>query len=280
MNCLNLIQQRYADMSPVEKRIADCVLSDPEKIMNSTVGYISATAGVSEGSVINFANSLGFKGFSQLKINLAQNISMFNKRDGIAEDDSPKQVMRKLIDRAIDSFESTYDSMENEMEQAADLLLKASRIIVVGVGHSIAIARDLSIRLMWIGLPASVEADNLLVRILVSQMKENDVIFAVSNSGRTREVLDVVEEAKKAGAKVISLTSHNPSPLTRLSDVSLVAVSMEAKNHREPITARLTQLLLGDCLVDCIINHNSYDAICRLDKMVEIYEQHRESINE
>lgn len=279
MNCLSLIQQRYPEMSPVEKRIADCILADPKKIMNSTVVYISATAGVSEGSVINFSNSLGFKGFSQLKINLAQNISAFNTQDEINEDDTPKQIMRKIIDRAVASFESTYESMENEVEEAAKLLLKASRILVVGVGHSIAIARDLSIRLMRIGLPAYTEEDILLAGISISQMSEDDVVFAISNSGRTKEVLNVVQVANNVGAKVISLTSHNPSPLTRMSDITLVSVSLEAKDYREPTTARLTQLLLGDCLVDCIIHQNSDKSIIHLDKMVEIYEQHRESIS-
>lgn len=279
MNCLSLIQQRYPDMSPVEKRIADCILADPKKIMNSTVVYISAKAGVSEGSVINFANSLGFKGFSQLKINLAQNISVFNTQDEITEEDTPKQIMRKMIDRAVASFESTYEMMKDEVEEATKLLLQADRIMVVGVGHSIAIARDLSIRMMRIGLPASTEADIVLAGISIAQMKENDVVFAILNSGRTREVLNVVEVAKNVGAKVITLTSHNPSPLTRMSDVTMVSVSLEAKDYREPTTARLTQLLLGDCLIDCITHQNSDKSIIHLDKMVEIYEQHRESIS-
>ena len=67
MNCLSLIQQKYPGMSPVEKRIADCIMEDPQAAVNATIVYIAARAQVSEGSVINFASSLGFKGFSQMK---------------------------------------------------------------------------------------------------------------------------------------------------------------------------------------------------------------------
>lgn len=265
-------------MSPVEKRIADCILEDPEKAMNSPIVYIAAKAEVSEGSVVNFSNGLGYKGFSQLKISLAQSISDYNVQDEILKDDTPKQVMRKLIDRASASFESTYDTMGQELERAVDILFHASKIIVVGVGHSTVVASDIAIRMMRIGLPAVCETDPLLASIASTQLKENDVLFAVSGSGRTREILTVVEAAQSVGAKVIGLTSHVVSPLAKASDVALVAVSIEAQNYREATTARLTQLLICDCLIDSITNRIGDEAIMHLDKMVEIYEQHREAL--
>lgn len=279
MNCLSLIRQRYADMSPVEKRIADCILAEPEKVMNSTLVYVATKAKVSEGSIINFSNSLGYKGFSQLKINLAQNVSSYSTQDEVTAEDTPKQILRKLIDRAVTSFESTYDTLNHELGDAAELLLGAGKIVVVGVGHSTAIARDLSIRMMRIGLPAVVETDPLLAGIMSTQMKEKDVVFAISNSGRTKEVLMIAKAAHSIGVKVIALTSHSNSPLANISDVALVAVSVEAQNYREPTTARLTQLMIGDCLIDCLANRISSEAIVYLDKMAEVYEQHRESVS-
>lgn len=279
MNCLSLIRQRYSEMSPVEKRIADCILAEPEKVMNSTLVYVAAKAKVSEGSIINFSNSLGYKGFSQLKINLAQNVSTYSIHDEVTREDTPKQIFRKLIDRAVASFESTYDTIGSELQNATDLLLHAGKIVVIGMGHSTAIARDLSIRMMRLGLPAVVEPDPLLAGIMTSQMKKDDVVFAISNSGRTKEVLMVAKAAHSIGVKVIALTSHANSPLANTSDAALVAVSIEAQNYREPTTARLTQLMIGDCLMDCLANMISGEAIVYLDKMAEVYEEHRESVN-
>ncbi len=279
MNCLSLIRQRYAGMSSVEKRIADCILAEPEKVMNSPLVYVAKKAKVSEGSVINFSNSLGYKGFSQLKINLAQYVSTYSVHDEVTREDSPKQILRKLINRAIVSFESTYDTIGQELQSATDLLSKAGKIVVVGVGHSMVIAKDISIRMMWLGLPAIAETNPLLAGTMSTQMKENDVVFAVSNSGRTREVLMVAQTAHSLGVKVIGLTSYPNSPLAKLSDVTLVSVSMEAQDYRESTTARLTQLMIGDCLIDCLTNRISNEAIVYLDKRVEVYEQHRESIN-
>lgn len=280
MNCLSLIRQKYSSMSQVERKIADCILEEPEKIMNSTLVYVAAKADVSEGSVINFSKSLGYKGFSQLKINLAQNVSAITIQNEVTPNDSPKQIMRKLIDRAITSFESTYDTIQQELQEAAEFLLKAEKILVVGVGQSSTVARDLAMRLMWVGLPVVSENDSLLAGIIAKQLKENDVVFAISNSGRTKEVLLLAEMASSVGAKVICLTSHANSPLAQLSDVALVAVSIEAENYREAMTARLTKLMIGDCLVSYLTNKISDEAITYLDKIVEVYEQHREAVRE
>ena len=227
MNCLNLIRQRYSAMSPTERRIADCILSDPEKAMNSTVVYIAATAKVSEGSVINFSNMLGFKGFSQLKISLAQNISSYNTKDEFIKSDTPKQIMRKMINQALISFENTYDSITTQLQQAVDLILQANKIVIIGIGHSKIIAVDMAIRLMWIGVNAIAEPDPTLAGITVAQLKENDVLIAISNSGRTREIISTVKIAHDVDAKIICLTSHPGSPLEKMSDVSLISVSAE-----------------------------------------------------
>lgn len=280
MNCLSLIRQKYSGMSQVEKRIADCILAEPEKIINSTLVYVAAKAGVAEGSVINFAKSLGYIGFSQLKINLAQNMSTFNVQNEVTPKDSPKEIMRKLIDRAVTSFESTYDTIQQELQEASQLLLNAEKILVVGVGQSSTIARDLSMRMMWVGLPAISETDALLAGIITKQLSEKDVLFAVSNSGRTKEILMLAEMARSMGTKVICLTSHASSQLAKLSTVALVAVSIEAQNYREAMTARLTKLMIGDSLISYLSNQMSQESMTYFDKIVEVYEQHREAVGE
>lgn len=281
MNCLSVIRQKYSSMSQVERKIADCILENPEKIVNSTLVYVAAKAGVAEGSVINFSKMLGYKGFSQLKINLAQDCAPGNDQTEINQKDSTKQIMRKLIDRAITSFESTYDTIHEEMNEVAELLMKAEKILVVGVGQSNIIAKDLAMRMMWIKLSAICETDALLAGIIIEQqLKKGDVIFAISNSGRTKEILMLAEAARAKGIKVVALTSHANSPLIGLSDAALVAVSIEAQDYREAQTARLTKLMIGDCLITYISNRNNKDSITYLDQITEVYEQHRKAVEE
>lgn len=276
MNCLSLIQQHYPSMSAVEKRIADCIMSDPERVMSATMVYVAQKAHVSEGSVVNFSNMLGFKGFSQMKINLARNISSYNIQDEILDEDTPIQVLRKMIDWAKSSFESTADTIGSNLDMAVAALLKADKIISVGAGHSEFVAGDIANRLLRIGLNSRVESSLFFAEVAISQLKENDCVIVVSNSGRTKDVLSLAQAAKAVGAKVISLTSYTDSHLAKISDIVLLSVSVEAEYYREPRTARLTQLMIGDCLVECVSHCLGSEAIVRLDKIAEAYEEHRE----
>lgn len=277
MNCLSTIRQKYSGMSQVEKRIADCILEEPEKIMHSTLVYVAAKANVAEGSVINFAKTLGYTGFSQLKIALAQNAADFQQQSEVTTEDAPKQIMRKLIDRAAASFESTYDTIQKELQTAAEYMLQAEKILVVGVGQSVVIAREMAMRMMWVGLPAVTESDVLLAGILTKQLGQEDVVLLISNSGRTKEILRLAETARSVGARVVCLTSHAESPLAKQSDVALVAVSVEAEQYREAMTARLTKLLIGDTLITYLANKSNREAVY-MDTIVDVYEQHREPV--
>lgn len=265
-------------MSPGEKKIADCILADPEFIVNATVVSVASKAGVSEGSVVNFAASLGLKGFSQLKIQLAQGLAAYHAQSEFEQVDQPRQVMRKLIDRANVSFESTFEAMGEEMEAIAKLLLQADKICVIGFANSQFVASDLAFRLMRLGLPVQAFSDPLIAGVACAQMTDQSVMIAVSHSGRTRDILACAGYAKEVGAHLVCLTSNGYSPLARECEMAMVAVSLEAQTHQESTTARLTQLMLGDCLVQNVMLRMGEKAAAQLEKMVEVYEENREEM--
>jgi len=276
MNFLNTIQQRYMSMSPVEKRIADCILEDPEMMTKSTVIYIAKKAGVSQGSVTNFAISLGASGFSQLKINIAQNLPASTSPSNTGE---KNKVMHKMLESAKISFETTLDSLaEEDFKAAAEMLLNADRIIVVGFAHSAPVALDIATRLLSIGLPAQVINDALTANVACARLNEKGVLLAISHSGRTRDSLACAKTAKNVKAGVIGFTSYSVTPLSEISDITFVAVSNETQNYRESMTARLTQLIIGDCLVEYIAQKIGNDAVERQDSTAEIFESNREKL--
>ena len=249
-NGLALIKQRLSSMSPVEKKIANCILADPSRAVNSTIGRLAADAGTAVSSVVNFAVSLGFKGFSELKINLAQNLSEVTGAQYInaSAADDPKAAMRNLITRTNVSFEDTYAAMEGELVQAGDMLLQASRIEIFGAGGSLPLAQDACYRLMRLGLPVSYNPDAVCSSLSASQISSDACALVISHTGRTASVLAAANLAKARGARVIAVTSFAVSPLTQLADVSLLAISGEATSYQEALVARLTKLLLIDSL--------------------------------
>ncbi len=278
MNGLNLIQQQYSSMSPAEKRIADCILKDPALVTKSTLVFLAKEAGVSPGSITNFAASLGFSGFSQLKINLAQNLPAEGEvRAGAGS--GQNRVLRSMIESARSSFEATLETVsEGDFSEAAGILAGAGRIIVIGFAYSAPVAEDLAFRLMALGLPAQAMTDSLAADLACSSLGERGVLLAVSHSGRTKEVLRCAQTAKQAGARILSLTSYAKSPLAELSDIHFVAVSNEALNYQVSMTARLTHLLLGDYLLELTAERIGAGAVERVDSILDVLEQNREAI--
>jgi DNA-binding MurR/RpiR family transcriptional regulator len=252
INALSNIKKNYSSLSNVEKKIADYILQDPVRAVDITMQALSLEAGVSSGSIINFSNRMGFDGFTKLKTNIAQNLTPQNGWlfDDLAPDDSPKDVMRKMISNAAASFEATYGSISpQEFSDAAAMLAGVQRRIdVYGVGSSSMVATDAYYRLMRIGLPAYAVTDALLCSVSASMLDSSCVALGISHSGRTQETLRAMEIAKGHGAKTLCITSFAKSPLAQLCDVSIVIASRESDQHREAVVSRLTQLLVIDSL--------------------------------
>ena len=125
-SALSTIGKNYLSMTDVERKIADYILKNPNKVINMPVRQISSETGVSDGSIIKFANQVGFNGFTQLKINIAQNLSNKNEivYDRLCETDTPQNAMRKTFENAISALKQTSEFISNEdLQKTADLFM-------------------------------------------------------------------------------------------------------------------------------------------------------------
>lgn len=124
-------------------------------------------------------------------------------------------TMRDIVDyvlKAIDYIKSS--DAEAMIEALVRALDENRRVLVVGVGRSGLIGKAFAVRLMHLGYKVFVMGDTI-----VPALRPNDILIAISGSGRTKLVIDAAEVAKSLGAKVIALTSFRDSPLANLSDI-------------------------------------------------------------
>lgn len=275
-NAIGLINKKYLSFSTVEKKIADSILANPEKVIYMTTATLAQQIGVSQGSIINFSNALGFTGFSELKLNVAQNLPNHEKiiSEEIGTEDSAHTVLKKLSNEIIQTFQMTISAIQNsELEQAANLLTGKKRIEIYGVGSSSMIANDAYYRLMRQGMPVYAITDAHIASVSASLLTSDSVVVVISYSGRTVETLKAAKIAKSKGASVISLTSFVDSPLAKLSDVCLVSASKETDKLKEAMAARHSQLLILDALL-------MYISFKDIDKTLEYVENITEVIGE
>ena len=280
ISALNLVKRNLSSMSDTEKKIGAYILEHSEQVVYMTTKMLAGAAGVSEGSIINFSTKLGFSGFSDLKINLAQQVGPEANYifDNVQAEDSPKFAMKKMIDNMVSTMQTTFDvSSETELCAIAGLLMNTKgRIEVYGVGSSSMIANDVYYRLMRIGLPIYAVTDPHISAVSASLLNGECVAIGISHSGRTIETLDTMKRAKERGAKTVCVTDYANSPLAKLCDYAIVIASKEAEVHKEAVTARLAQLLVFDSLCAYISCQKKDRTVGLMDNVIDIIGEHRE----
>jgi DNA-binding MurR/RpiR family transcriptional regulator len=278
MTILEQMRESYRTMSAVDRRIADVILEDPVEAANMPIAHMATAAGVSEGSVVNFAGHMGFKGFSALKIGIAREADMFQgfSFGSVTEKDTPSAALRKVAGNAVDAFQKTSQLLQNEdLLAVAKALQTARRIDIYGAGDSALMAQDAYFHFMRAGLPAYAVTDYLTFSIAAGQLDESCVALAISHSGQTMEIVDAMRIARRHGAKTICITSRLDSALRELCDTSLVTFSAEADRYQEAGISRLVHLLVIDALCAYIGAQQGPEMVERMDEVSLQLARHR-----
>jgi RpiR family transcriptional regulator, carbohydrate utilization regulator len=266
--CLLRIRSQYRSMAKVHKRIANRILENPQQTIRLPVTELASMADASEASVVLFCKKLGFRGYHDLKITLAEEI--FNSSADIHEEiergDETPTIVKKVFNTSIQALTDSLKVLDVEaVDHAATSMLAARKIYVIGVGISGLIAKDLYMKLFRLGLNANYYDSEWSIRMAGVLAQEGDVIVAISHSGSTTAVVATLEEAHPRGVKTIGLTNYMNSPLTRHVDLLLLTSSRETGVREEEMTSRIAQLATVDSLFVAISNR-SYDSSSALLK--------------
>lgn len=245
------IRSMIPELSKSEASVAEYISEHCGEVMNLSVSALADCCGVSEPTVIRACRNLGFSGYQALKIALAQSTGTTISCSGeeVDSSDDMETAMRKVFAAAVDAVAMTRESLDvPSLEKAAELLLKAKRIFIFGVGGSAAVGSDVQHKFMRLGLEAVAFADLNLQAFAAAYAGKDDVVFAISHSGSSKAVVDNAILAKSNGAAVISLSSLGKSPLTEIADVSLYTAANETRYRIVAISSRIAELTIIDTL--------------------------------
>lgn len=243
---------------PSERKLADYAMAHPGDVINLSMAELADRVGVSEPTVARFCAALGCRGFREFKIKLAQDIAggmpflhqdLSAGGDLNAEGGVPGAVLAgKLFDRTIATLMQVRNNLPAEaVDRAADILAAARRIEFYGSGNSGTVAEDIQRKFFRLGMPTVAYTDSHVYFASALTLAKGDAVVAVSSTGRTRDILDAVRNARKAGADVVALT-RSGSPLAEMATVSLVADIVDDFDIHSPMTVRIAHLVLGDIL--------------------------------
>ena len=240
-------------LQPTERRVADLIVAEPDAVVELTAQQLADRAGVARSSVVRACQSLGYRGYPQLRVALAAELGAQPERD-VDHGDGPVGELRAALARAAQSLTTAVSLMsDDDVAAAVADVAGAVRLLVVANGLSAPVASDLAMRLTAVGRPAEVIADAIAQQIAARQLSAADVCIVVSGSGANTASLRAAEGARAAGARVIALTSFATSPLADLADLSLV-IAPTGVSFRDELahTSRVAHAAFVEALVDTV----------------------------
>jgi len=249
--CLLRIKSARPSFNPAEAAIADFVVAQPDRVLQMSVSEAARDSGVGEATVIRFCRALGYKGYQEFKLRLAQDLVEpveFIHRN-ITFKDNVADLCQKVFQTNQRAVEDTMRALDPAMvDVAARSVAAARRIDIYGIGYSYFSALDAKLKLVRFGLTADAYGDPHLQVMAAVSLQPGDVAIGISHSGSTRDVVDALGPARKAGATTIAVTNFSPSPITRVADLVLLTASPESPLGGEVLTSRIAQLCVLDAL--------------------------------
>ena len=249
--CLIRMKSAVEMFKPSERAVAEFVLAHPEKVMQMSISEAARDIGVGESTVIRFCRALGYKGYQEFKLRLAQDLvePVEYIHENISFTDNAEELAQKIFQTNIKAVEDTMRALDPSMvDVAAKALAVARKIDIYGVGYSSFTALDAKLKFVRLGLTADAYGDSHLQVMSAAALSHQDVAVGISHSGSTKDVVDALGAARKSGATTVSITNFSPSPITRVSDVVLLTASPESPLGGEVLTSRIAQLCVIDVL--------------------------------
>lgn len=255
-NLLISIRSNYESLTPSEKKIANFIINNTSEILSLSISQLAIKCGTSEASVSRFCRTLNLNNYQALRINLSQELAdeknSERKRvfyEKISDRDTVKQIVDKIFMGNVEAIEATNKILNIEnMARAIKVLDKANKIVIFGVGASAIVGLDIQYKFSRIDIPTFMYMDSHMQITTASLMKKGDVALAISNSGKTRDVLDALEIAKKNGAITISITQTGDTPINNLSDIIINTVYVENNLRSGATSSRIAQLTILDSI--------------------------------
>ena len=269
-NPFQIIAANYSGFSKVFRRIADSVLEHPDQVLASNIHQLGRELEIAESSIVRFCKALGYSGFSELKLMLAKygrqssKIIFENLKDG-----SPEAVSREIFSLSIETLQIAAEQLDfSAIQKAADMLNRAGRIVICGVGASASVAESFAAHLLRIGIAAEASTDGELMQMTARGAHARTLFVAITKSGRNLPLVRAFELAKARGAMTVCLTGFEQTPIERFCDVRIV--------HYCPSTILMSSRIVQSTIIDCLCINA---VIQRKEEAERIYAENREVLS-
>ena len=279
------IRGQYDGLSEAEKRAADYFLKNPKDVMAMPVSELARKSGASSAAWVRLCKAIGYDGLKALRLQLfagqVQKPSENTQDDAISflelkEGTSPERILKTVVSLTQKAVSDTAQLLDpGELQKAADAVRKADSVRIFGLGASSLVAEDLYHKLLRIGINAIFCTDSHIQLEYSATMTEKSAAIFISDKGQTREIQEMLQEAKRCGSTCIGITRYEKSALSQKCDILLYTSSPEAYVRSGAMSSRIAQLMAADALFTVIASADYEKVREPLEKSYKVCRKYR-----
>ena len=273
---IEFITEKYAEMTDSEKALADYIIKNFDRILALSVHSLAKETELSVATVVRFAQHLGFEGYKDFRLYLAQfgNEHEDFILDYAKSEKSPEAQISKMLSSCIDCLHLTQKNLDYETLSAiATRIRNAEKIAFFGTGTSYIACRDAEMKFKRIGIAADSGCEKNSAAGILLNMKKGDVVFGVSHSGSNEFIESILQTARKNGLLSIAVTTFKNSKICEAADHVLYTQTRESPMHKTAITSRVGQFAMMDALFMTYFSTYNDECMAKIEKIYEISDE-------
>ena len=250
---IDIIFAEYNNFYEAEKKIADYIVNNTQKVIDMTISELAESAGASDATVTRFCKKCHMKGFHHLKITLARELVESKKDDvkisGDVSESNIKESLSNMLANKVEELKQTVSMIdEKELSEILNLIRNARNVQFAAVGNTIPVALDGCYKFNQIGIPSVTNPIWETQIAYTFNLSKGDVVIIISNSGSSKRLIDVIEAAKAKEAYIVSITNSNNSPIAKISDYHIKTATREKLFLEEYYFSRISAMTVIEIL--------------------------------
>ena len=263
------IMNNKDSFSSKELIVADAIISNPGKLLTSTITEYADFINTSPATVTRFCKRLNVSGFQELKLWIAKatnyddlNIGSIERMAEESTMETSEGIINSVMVNAISSIDRLRGLLDiTTLEKVTSRIVDSRHILICGVGASGVVAKDFHQKLVRIGILSHCDDDFDLAKVQVTSFDNRDLVIAFSYSGMKSEIKSIVSIAKNKGASIVAITRAGNNPISNMADYHIPVVPSEAIVRDGATVSRLQMLIVVDILYQMLINTNTGSAL-------------------
>lgn len=250
---LEVIRSHYDKIFSAEKKVADFVLQNPQKAVDSNVSELARHSGVSDATVVRMCHHIGYSGYYQFRITLSRDLGRKQYDNTVVI--GSRDAVEKLFQEYAEVMLSIGKQIDADiMWNCVNLIKTCKQAHIMAIGNTCPLAQYMGFRLGRLGVKCTYNVAAEYFMNNVNLAEPGDILIAISQSGTSRQVIQGMELGKEKGLRSIAITAGAQSPVSALADYVLLSAGKEEAFSYYKGYAHLNETAVIDALLNFVTN--------------------------